>query len=106
MKDLSFSDLYSMYLFVSGDANFKGFGGTSPEAKKIIREKQKEIEEELYQRVYGFNPFVKHRKEAVFLGIKPEDIDLDRVLVVRHPVEEPKDEQPETFVVAGQETEE
>lgn len=59
------SDLYSMYLFITQDPNNTGFGRVSKDAKVLIKKKQKEIEEELYNRVYGFNPFEQHVVEKI-----------------------------------------
>jgi hypothetical protein len=98
LQGLSFSDLYALYLFVSNDGNNRGFGATSPDARVVVRDKQREIEEELYLRAYGYNPFKKHK--VVFDGVKPEDIDLDRVAVITPgDNKEPEDAEPETFVV-------
>lgn len=98
IQDMPLADLYALYLFVSSDGNNRGFGVTSPDARVIVREKQREIEQELYMRAYGYNPFDKHKVE--FEGMKPEDIDLDRVAIVKGEIEEPKDEEPQTFIVA------
>jgi len=98
IKDMSTADLYALYLFVSSDAN-KGFG-VSPSTMAIVRGKQKEIEQELYMRAYGCDPFEANK--VVIEGVKPEDIDLDKVAtIVSGDVEEPKDEEPKRFVVAG-----
>lgn len=98
IKDMSTSDLYALYLFVSNDGNNRGFGMTSPMAKAVVREKQREIEQELYLRAYGYNPFEEYKQE--FHGMKPEDIDLDKVVVYSGPDKEPEDKEPQTFVVA------
>ena len=98
VDSMTTSDLYSMYMFVANDANNRGFGLTSPEARDIVRERLKEIEEELYFRAYGYNPFKEHK--VVVSGTKPEDVDLDRFAVVKGPNKEPEDKKPETFVVA------
>lgn len=60
IKILSMADLYALYLFVSADAN-KAFGTSSPDARSVIREKQLEIEAELYSRAYGFNPIKEYK---------------------------------------------
>lgn len=98
IQKMSTADLYSLYLFVSNDANNRGFGMTSPNARAVVRVKQKEIEQELYLRAYGCNPFEKH--QVVVEGTKPEDVDLDRFVVAKGENEEPVDEKPDTFVVA------
>lgn len=97
LQDLCLADLYALYLFVSNDANNRGFGMTSPEARKVVRNKQKEIEKELYVRAYGLDPFAEYKLEIE--GMKPEDIDLDRVAIVQGDNKEPEDEKPETFIV-------
>lgn len=89
VENLSISDLYYLYLFVSNDANNRMFGKTDPKIKEVIRKKQKEIEQELYERAYGYNPFVKFKTE--YNGIKPEDIDLNNVKC---------EKAPQTFIVA------
>lgn len=89
IENLPISDLYYLYLFVSNDANNRMFGKTDPKVKEIIRKKQKEIEQELYERIYGYNPFDKFKTE--YNGIKPEDINLDNIKC---------EEVPQTFVVA------
>jgi len=99
IKEMSTADLYALYIFVSNDGNNRGFGMTSPKAKDIVRGKQKELENELYIRAYGYNPFEEHKVVAVHEGVKPEDIDLDKVLVVTGDNKEPKDEKPDTFIV-------
>lgn len=104
LNEVSFADLYSMYLFVSHDANNRGFGKTTPEAKTIVRQKLAAIEEEIYMRLYGFNPFTEFVKKAVVQGQKPEDIDLDRFVVAKGPNKEPENKKPETFVVAKNKT--
>jgi len=97
---MSFADLYMMYTFVSNDANNKGFGMTAPEARRVVRGKQKELEEEMYKRIYGFNPFEKF--SITVEGEKPENINLDRFTVVKNKPnnDDPKDDEPQTFVVA------
>lgn len=97
VQDLSLSDLYALYMFVSNDGNNRGFGVTTPDAREVVLEKQREIEQELYLRAYGYNPFEKHK--VIFEGMKPEDIDLDRVAVSKGEIEEPKDEEPQRFIV-------
>jgi len=107
---LSIADLYALYLFVSNDGNNRGFGMTSPAAREVVRSRQKEIEQELYKRAYGYDPFAEHKLEIE--GMKPEDIDLDRVAVYKHESDDEtkvtmeEDEKPETFVVVKNKTEE
>lgn len=78
IRSVSTADLYAMLLFVSADAN-KTFGDNE-HAKLIVRGKQKEIEDELYFRIYGFNPYtgearkVKPRKRKVMPSPERSDI--------------------------------
>lgn len=55
MKDLSFADLYAMYQFVVSDFH-QSFGGNK-EALRKVSEKKRELEEEMYLRTYGENPY-------------------------------------------------
>ena len=55
LKKLSFSDLYSMYIFVNS-LNNTTFGKRTG-AKAMVRGKLNLIEDELYGRVFGENPF-------------------------------------------------
>ena len=74
LADLSMADLYAMYLLVSSNRN-RGFGSTQAATKSLIDVKIKEVEEELYSRVYGFNPFAnKDLGVVVIEGEKPEDV--------------------------------
>lgn len=56
IKDLSYSDLYSLYLFVSSKSNLC-FGDKFESGKKIVRERLEEIEKELFDRSFGINPY-------------------------------------------------
>jgi hypothetical protein len=64
--DLPYSDLYSMYLFASAQYNVAG--SKTPEAKLQIKKRLAELEKELYDRTFGFNPYKEHaakEEEAV-----------------------------------------
>jgi len=74
--DLSMADLYALYLFV-GAHRSKGFNIIPNETKTLIDHKFVEIEDELYRRAYGCNPF-KKVPLVVYEGMRPEDIDLDK----------------------------
>jgi hypothetical protein len=79
---ISFADLYAMYLFVSEDAN-RSFGGNE-KTRKIVREKQEELKDELYIRVYGSNPYNKDKEERFIRkttidGEKPENINFSKI---------------------------
>jgi hypothetical protein len=115
LADLTVADLYSLLMFVSADRN-RGFNAVSPDKKALVEKKFKEIENELYVRTYGYNPFVA----IVINGQKPEDVvdNLDSTVYVSDnkepitqtfvvaknekeaPKEEIKQEGPQTFVVA------
>ena len=127
LSGLSFSDLHAMLMFVATNRE-KGFN-VSPQTKMVIDARYREIEEELYIRAYGHNPFAS---KAVIDGQKPEDVisklgpvtmldgmgnpiedlkghvvEKDGVKVLtqtfvvqKNKKEEIKDEQPKTFVVA------
>ncbi|KKK74036.1 hypothetical protein LCGC14_2887790 [marine sediment metagenome] len=91
---MSFSDLYAMYLFVASDAS-RMFGHNASGARKIVLGKEKEIREMLYKKVYGFNPFEKFK--TVIVGKKPEEIDLDKFIVLNKIEGKPKNEETQTF---------
>lgn len=61
IKELSFSDLYSMYSFVN-NLNNTSFG-KKEDLKKLFRDKLKDVEGELYNRTFGKNPFVQEKAE-------------------------------------------
>lgn len=71
---LTLGELLQLHAFVTADAS-KSFG-TKNEAKKIVRTRLAEVEEEVYMRVYGCNPFFA--KAITVTGRKPEDIDLGK----------------------------
>lgn len=93
---LSFSDLYAMYQFVFSDAA-RGFGSASVDARVVVKNKQKELEDELYNRIYGFNPFTKFAKSFTVKGQKPEDIDLNKFMAKK--VDEEVPEESKKFAV-------
>lgn len=101
LQNLSMADLYALYLFVTSDRN-RGFNAYDQTTKFMIDKKMKEIEEELYIRAYGCNPF----KKTVIEGIRPEEIDLDKIkpspnfVVLKSKDKKIADEKPETFIVA------
>ena len=69
---ISFADLSAMYRFINEEIrNMPG-----PEARKVILQRRAIVEQELYERAYGFNP---HTLDSVVVeGQKPEDIDLSK----------------------------
>jgi hypothetical protein len=83
IKDLSLSELYILYQFVSADASMC-FGPKNDKAKNIISARAKEIKEELYLRAYGQNPFVVSTVE----GQKPEEVIASLPIAENHIVEE------------------
>jgi len=56
ISNLSLADLYALYLFVDRNMN-RGFGRASVAAKHEVSERYMQIENELYRRAYGHNPF-------------------------------------------------
>ena len=55
LKDLNYSDLYSLYLFVLSKASVH-FGGRK-EAKQLVQARLTEVEQELYRRSFGSDPY-------------------------------------------------
>jgi len=106
VKDLSFSDLYAMFMFVSADRN-KGFSVFGADVKTIIDKKYAEIESELYLRTHGCNPF----KSVVINGANPIDVvksfkpEEKNFVVVKNEQEEKEEKTEEvvTFIVAKNE---
>jgi hypothetical protein len=111
VANLSMADLYALYTFVSSNRG-KGFRIMPLEVKLAVDKKFIEVEDELYKRAYGCNPF----KESVIVheGVKPEDINLNLfdkhdkenietperfVVKTNEVIDEPKDEKPQTFAV-------
>jgi len=67
LKKLSFSDLHAVYVFVN-NLNGATFG-KKIKAKTMLRDKLAEIENELYNRVFGLNPFSLEKSEVL-----PQDL--------------------------------
>jgi len=67
---ISFADLWAMHQFIERDA-------VSP-APTAIRQRFKQVRQELYDRTYGFDPWEDLYKTEVVEGTKPEDIDLSQ----------------------------
>lgn len=90
LKKLSFSDLHSMYVFVSSlnNATF----GKRVQVKSLLRNKLAEIETELYNRTFGTNPFAL---EAEILPKELVDVKGQDPVKVIGSFTDPK-----TFVVA------
>ena len=57
LKKMSFGDLYSAYMFVLKDSNRSYHDKKMKDLKILFRDKQKEIEKELYNRLYGYDPY-------------------------------------------------
>ena len=72
INDIGIRDLIELYTFVRADAD-RNFGANT-RGKAIVRARLAEIEETLYKRVYGSNPFVLLKIE----GQTPESIDLSK----------------------------
>jgi hypothetical protein len=94
VQDLSLTELFQVHAFVNGDANVTF--GTNQEGKLIVKAKLAEVEAELYNRIYGKNPFVSVTVE----GQDPESIDLSQFDTKT----EDEEEKPKTFVVAENKT--
>ncbi len=76
VKTASFSDLYALYSFVNGINNMI-FGQKWEKIKDPVRNRFKEIEEELCNRAFGFNIFEK--PEVVMIeGQDPLKVDLSK----------------------------
>jgi len=80
VTELSLSDLYALYRFVSSDRD-KVFGIAHKTAEKVVSAKLKEIENELYCRAYGHNPYEtkvgaeqQNVTKITVDGQKPEDV--------------------------------
>src|SRR5574339_555993 len=71
LKKLSFADLYAMFTLVSSlnNATF----GKRIKAKELLRAKLAEIENELFDRVFGTNPFVLDKVEKDTAEIRGTD---------------------------------
>ena len=61
-----------VYNFVKEDFN-KAFG-SKKEAKAIISSKMEEVQEELYRRIYGRNPYRSVEMFTVTSTVAPEDL--------------------------------
>lgn len=95
LKKLSFSDLYSMYMFVNAfnNATF----GKKVRAKDLFRVKVAELEAELYSRVFGVNPFALDKAETAVIPPALEDVKGEDPLKVIESFKQ------KTFIVATNE---
>ena len=84
IRDASTRDLIEIYTFIRADAD-RSFG-TNERGKATVRARLAEVEAELYNRLYGNNPFVLGTIE----GQTPESVDLSKF---------DKNTVPETYVV-------
>src|SRR5271157_1454254 len=86
LSELSFSDLHAMLSFV-GDNRNKGFNSyAGPEIKRLLDARFREIEEELYRRTFGKNPF---ERQVVINGQDPKEV-LDKLNAIVVPDENGK----------------
>ena len=90
LGEVSFADLFAMYQFASTNWS-AGFGVVNKAAEKIISAKVREIETEMYNRLYGCNPYIVKVE-----GQKPEE-----VIASLPPVNVNKEEQDKNFAVAS-----
>ena len=77
VKKVSFSDLYALYSFVGGVNNMT-FGQKWEKTKEPVRNRLKEIEEELYNRAFGFSIFASSFATLTVEGQDPTKIDLSK----------------------------
>ncbi|MFA5023356.1 MAG: hypothetical protein WC523_00165 [Patescibacteria group bacterium] len=108
VKNLSMADLYALYMFVSANWN-RGFGAGKKNAEKVIEAKMKEIEEELYSRAYGRNPFVAEKIVSATTTIEgqlPEQV-LASLPIVKFDGEEKTEQKPQSnFIIANKDIKE
>src|SRR5574337_940772 len=99
IKALSFSDLYNMYSFVNG-LNNVSFGQQKAEVKKLLRDKLKEIENELHDRTFGKNPFIS-KKDEIKASMENKEVIETSEIVGQNPIDVISSfpEVVETFVV-------
>ena len=57
LEPLSFLEIHQMYSLVLEHLNSRLYGRCNDEIKNLIKNKFKELESELFRRIYGFNPF-------------------------------------------------
>jgi len=76
VKEISTTDLYSLYLFASADYNSTGFG-KNLYPKGLVESRLKLIETELFIRAYGYD-YHENKNGVEIEGDKPEDIDLSK----------------------------
>lgn len=74
VRIMTFVDLHSLYIFISGDHN-RQFGGKL-KARELIKARYNIVLAELNRRSYGCNPY--QLDTVVIEGDKPEDIDLSK----------------------------
>lgn len=107
VKELPFSDLYALYLFVSSrlDTPFK-----KQLATNILNERFIEVENELYERAYGVNPYKVEgqRPEEVIAGFPvpkkvPDNLNVTEpgVVSVNPPVSLAQPSKQVTYVKTG-----
>lgn len=56
-KQETFADLHHMYEVVCEHISSREYSWCSEESKNAIMRRYKELEQEIYDRLYGFNPF-------------------------------------------------
>lgn len=84
LAQMSFADLYAMYLFVVGEAS-RHFN-TAPGARKVVLQKEKEIRAELCKRTYGMDPLEEFRTAIEIEGEDPTDL-LGKTFIVSKPAD-------------------
>lgn len=73
---ISFHDLWAMYQFIKSESGVFINPPNLSEAALVVKKRLGDIERELYERTYGFNPWTLNT--WVIEGEKPEDIDLGK----------------------------
>lgn len=79
VKNMSFIDLYAMHTFAKSMEE-RPFMNLGKNVKAFVRNRTAEIENELMNRTFGYNPFSKsaHPQTVFVQGEKPESVDLSK----------------------------
>ena len=71
---ISFHDLWTMYEFAKENRRNCSVG----KMLDVFDKRLKEVEKELFERTYGYNPWEDLELNPPVVGDKPEDIDLSQ----------------------------
>ena len=82
VKTMSFSDLYSMYNFVNG----MNIHNLNPAMKSIVKNKSIELENEIFVRIFSFNPH-DNKQTAELHGKDPIQVlqSIEKTFIVASP---------------------